>query len=104
MKRLRKSTDNKMIFGVAGGVADYFGTHPLLIRVAFVLLAFANGIGLLLYLALALLMPKPQAVADAPGAVLRQNLRAVPRELSDAGRKAAGTVRSWRRSGEGAGS
>lgn len=59
-KRLRKSRDKK-IAGVCGGVADYFGIDPTLVRVAWALLTILTvGFpGLLIYVILALVMPDP---------------------------------------------
>ncbi len=63
MKRtLTKSKSNKMIFGVCGGIGEYFGIDPTLIRLAFVLLAFLNGIGIVIYIILAVIMPSESAV------------------------------------------
>lgn len=58
MSNLRKSSSDKMVFGVCGGIAEYFGWDPTLVRVIFVVLTFA-GIGspVLIYLLLALIMP-----------------------------------------------
>ena len=64
-KRLIKST-NKKLFGVAGGLADYFNFDPTLVRVGFVVLAIicvpASLVG---YVALAILMPSPNTVTQA---------------------------------------
>jgi phage shock protein PspC (stress-responsive transcriptional regulator) len=58
MSKLRKSTTDKMVFGVCGGIAEYFGWDPTLVRVIFIVLTFA-GIGspILIYLILALIIP-----------------------------------------------
>src|SRR3954453_17119735 len=53
----RRSRTDKMIGGVAGGLAEYSGIDPLLWRVGFVALPFPRGPGLLLYLLLWVLMP-----------------------------------------------
>ena len=45
-KRLYRDENNKVIGGVCGGIANYFGTDPIIIRIIFVLLAFA-GAGIL---------------------------------------------------------
>ena len=47
-----------MVFGVCGGIAEYFGWDPTLVRVIFIVLTFA-GIGspILIYLILALIIP-----------------------------------------------
>ena len=63
-KRLIKST-NKKLFGVAGGLADYFNVDPTLVRVGFVVLFIicvpASLVG---YIALAILMPSPNPVTQ----------------------------------------
>jgi phage shock protein PspC (stress-responsive transcriptional regulator) len=55
--QLRRSRTDKMIGGVAGGLAEYSGIDALLWRVGFVALTFAGGSGILVYLLLWLLMP-----------------------------------------------
>ena len=61
-RRLVKSS-NRKIFGVAGGVADYFSLDPTLVRVGFVVLCLLCPlVGFGAYIALALIMPS--AVAD----------------------------------------
>src|SRR4051794_26564538 len=55
--QLRRSSTDKMIGGVCGGLADYSGIDPLLWRIGFVALAFAGGSGVLVYLLLWMLMP-----------------------------------------------
>ncbi len=63
-KRLTKSKDKKL-FGVAGGVADYFDVDPLLIRVGFVATTFCffplTFVG---YVALAIMMPSAAPVTE----------------------------------------
>jgi phage shock protein PspC (stress-responsive transcriptional regulator) len=55
--QLRRSRTDKVIGGVAGGLAQYSGIDALLWRVGLVALAFAGGTGVLVYLLLWLLMP-----------------------------------------------
>lgn len=47
-----------MIAGVAGGLADYFGLDPVLVRVLFVALAVFGGGGIILYIACWALIPE----------------------------------------------
>lgn len=54
--RLERRHDGRMLAGVARGLADYVGIDVILVRVVFVLLAFA-GVGIALYLAGWVLMP-----------------------------------------------
>ncbi len=57
-KRLVKSKDKKL-FGVAGGLAEYFDVDPLLMRVLIVVLTLLVGVTLVGYILLAIWMPKP---------------------------------------------
>lgn len=56
--QLSRSQSDRMIAGVCGGLATYIGIDPTLVRLAFVLLSLASGIGLAIYLILWLVMPK----------------------------------------------
>ena len=55
-KRLVKSTD-KTVFGVCGGLGNYFGIDPTVIRISFLVGFVFFGSGLVLYLILAIAMP-----------------------------------------------
>ncbi len=62
-KRLMKSRKGK-IAGVAGGIAEHFGWDPTVVRLLFVVGAFVTqGIAIPLYLLLAAVLPKPEAVS-----------------------------------------
>jgi phage shock protein PspC (stress-responsive transcriptional regulator) len=55
-KRLMRSQD-KMIFGVCSGLAEYMNVDPVVIRLLMVLFALMTGYGILIYFLLAILMP-----------------------------------------------
>lgn len=55
-KRLYKSETDKMIFGVCGGLAEYFQIDPSLVRIIAVFVAF-TGAGLLAYLVAGAILP-----------------------------------------------
>ena len=57
-KRLYLSDTDRKLFGVCGGLAEYFGLDSTLVRLLWVLAFFAFGTGLLAYLACALVMPR----------------------------------------------
>lgn len=59
MNKLTKSSYNRMIAGVCGGLADYFEMDPTLVRVGYVLLSFFTAAfpGLIVYIILAVIMP-----------------------------------------------
>ena len=56
-RKLTKS-NNRMIAGVCGGVADFLGWDPTLVRVIWALCILLGGFGLILYIILWLVMPK----------------------------------------------
>lgn len=66
-KRLVKSRSDRMVFGVAAGIANYFDIDPIIVRLIFVLLTLMGGHGILIYLILAVIMPDTPVTA-APSA------------------------------------
>ena len=59
-KRLYKSTENKMICGVCGGIAEYFNVDPTLIRLATAALTlFSVGSMVIAYFVAAIIIPEP---------------------------------------------
>lgn len=56
--RLLRSRDNRVLWGVAGGLAEHIGVSSLLVRVAFVVLSVFGGAGVLAYLVLAVALPE----------------------------------------------
>ena len=63
MKKLRKS-NKKMLFGVCGGVAEYFKIDPTIVRICVCLVALFKGVGVILYLIAALVMPESDMASD----------------------------------------
>jgi phage shock protein C len=57
-KRLFRSKRERMISGVCGGLAQYLGLDPTIIRLIFILLFFAPPSGVLIYLILWLITPE----------------------------------------------
>ena len=57
-RKLYRSTSNRQLAGVCGGLAEYFNLDPTLIRVLFVILAVLGGSGVILYIALWIIVPK----------------------------------------------
>src|SRR4051794_1605449 len=56
-RKLTRSTTDKHVWGVAGGLGRYFGIDPVIFRVAFAAATLVSGIGILAYIALRLLLP-----------------------------------------------
>ena len=62
-RTLTRDPGRAVLGGVAAGFGRYLDVDPVLVRLAFVILSFANGLGLLLYLASWALIPKEGATA-----------------------------------------
>ena len=62
-KKLTRSTDDRMLAGVAGGLAAYLNLDPALIRILFVIIALLGGgfTGVLIYIVLWIVMPEGDA-------------------------------------------
>ncbi|RHL43633.1 PspC domain-containing protein [Eubacterium ventriosum] len=56
-KRLYKSSRNKKICGVCGGIAEYLNIDPTVIRLITAIIGLAWGSGILLYIIMAFVMP-----------------------------------------------
>ena len=56
-RRLTRSSSDKVLGGVAGGLGRYFDIDPIIFRIGFVVLALAGGAGVLAYIAAWLLRP-----------------------------------------------
>ena len=64
VRRLYRDTDDAILAGVCSGIASYFAIDPVIVRIAFVVLAFLNGIGILLYILLWLIVPAATTPAE----------------------------------------
>ena len=61
---LQRSRRNKVVAGVCGGIADWLGWDPTIVRVLYVIVSVASAAfpGILVYLLLWVIMPKAPAV------------------------------------------
>jgi len=67
-RRLKRSSSDRVLGGVCGGLGAYLGVDPIIVRVVAVVLAFFGGAGILFYLAAWLLVPSDDPTAKAaPG-------------------------------------
>jgi phage shock protein C len=67
-KLLRRSRQDRVIAGVCGGLGRYLGVDPVLLRVAFVVLAIAGGSGILIYIVALIVIP-PERPGENVGEV-----------------------------------
>ena len=64
---LYRSRTNRKIWGVAGGLGEYFGTNPDTVRTIFLVFLLMAGFSVILYLFLAVMMPlAPEPTPDPP--------------------------------------
>lgn len=70
-KRLYRSRSDRMLFGVAGGFAEYLDLDPAVVRIVWAFLVLAAGAGFLLYIVAAIVIPEEPypgaAQTGAPG-------------------------------------
>lgn len=57
-RRLLRSSKDRVFWGVAGGLGEYFRLDPTLVRLAFAVSAFFGGLGVLAYLVMAVVVPE----------------------------------------------
>lgn len=57
MKRLYRSTYDRMLCGVCGGIAEYFQLDPTLVRLGWALFSILGGSGVLAYIIAAIIIP-----------------------------------------------
>ena len=67
-RRLYRCRHDRVIAGVAGGVAERFEIDPTLVRVLWILSVFFGGLGLLLYIVMAIIVPLEPEAGLATGA------------------------------------
>ncbi len=88
--RLYRSRSDRIIWGVCGGLAEYFGIDPTIVRIIAVLLAFANGAGILAYVILAIVVPLENSQVTEPKDVIKENVE----EMKETATKLAQEIRS----------
>jgi phage shock protein C len=88
--KLMRSKDDRVIAGVAGGLAQYFNLDPTLVRVAWVVAVVFGGFGFLAYVILWIVLPEgeqePSAVTVAEerfarGEISAEELRRIKDDL-----------------------
>lgn len=57
-KKLYRSTKNKILGGVCGGLGEYFDIDPSLVRLLWLVVVFMGGSGVLIYIILWIILPE----------------------------------------------
>ena len=80
--RLYRSTSQRMLGGVAAGLASYFGIDPNVVRLIFLVLAFVTGGGFaLVYMLLWLLIPGTASTATDVNQIVNENVTDIGAQL-----------------------
>jgi phage shock protein PspC (stress-responsive transcriptional regulator) len=87
-----RSESDRIISGVCGGIATYLGVDSVFIRLAFVLLAFASGLGILIYLILMIIMPKETNYNEISSKVVQDNIEELNSGVKRMGRHPQGPI------------
>ncbi len=83
--RITKSKTDKVIDGVCGGLAEYFSVDSVLVRLVFVLLIFFNGLGLILYIVLVIIMPRAETADQEAKETIKENVQEIGDRIKEAG-------------------
>lgn len=90
-KRLYRSRSDRMIWGVCGGLAEYFDIDPTIVRIIAVLSIFLNGMGILAYIILAIVVPMESSEAATPKDVIKENVEEMKQAASQLGQEIRST-------------
>lgn len=83
--RLYRSTTNRMIAGVAGGLGEYFNIDPTIIRIIFILLTLFNGIGLVVYILMWIIVPTENQSNSKNTDTIQENLQEMKKSAKSFG-------------------
>jgi phage shock protein C len=89
-RRLFRSRTDSVLSGVCGGLGLYLQIDPGLVRIFFVLLALGNGLGVLIYILLWIVVPREDFARDV---TLADTARAAANEIADQARSVGEEVR-----------
>jgi phage shock protein PspC (stress-responsive transcriptional regulator)/uncharacterized integral membrane protein len=84
-KRLYRSRSQRVIFGVCGGLAEYFGIDPVIVRVIAVVSIFISGLGILAYIIMAVVVPLESSQGTTPQDVVRENVEEIKERTGELG-------------------
>ena len=88
-RRLYRSEKERLLGGVCGGLAEYFKTDPVLVRVIFVILTFLLGglLGLVAYIVLWIIVPRASSPDLSAKEAVKDNIEELKETATEAGKK-----------------
>lgn len=99
-RRLYRNEEDVILAGVASGIATYFDIDPVIVRILFIIFAFFNGIGILVYIILWLVVPVAQTTAQkyamrGEKVTLSHITKRVKKNLSDIDTEVLRAQKAW---------
>jgi phage shock protein C len=82
-RKLYRSSSDRIISGVCGGLAEHFEIDPTLVRVIFIVLALMSGVGVIIYLALALLVPSEGKEEKSPKETIKEGAEEIGQKAKE---------------------
>jgi len=89
-RRLYRSRSDRMIWGVCGGLAKYLNVDPTVVRLVMVLLVFANGIAILAYIIMAIIVPPEGSKTVQFKERMRENVEEMTKTADELGEEIRG--------------
>jgi len=80
-----------MIWGVCGGLANYFDMDPTIVRIIFVLLALANGVGIVVYIIMAIVVPLEGSRVTTSKEAIKENVEEIKETAGQIGNEIRST-------------
>jgi len=80
-----------MVWGVCGRLAKYFDIDPTIVRIIFVVLIFANGLGILAYIIMAIVVPLEGSKVTGPKEAIKENVEEIKETAEELGREIRST-------------
>jgi len=91
-RRLYRSRSDRLIWGVCGGLAEYFDMDPTIVRIIAVLSVFITGVGIVAYIILALVLPLEESKATQPKDTMKENVEEMRGTADELGREIRATL------------
>jgi len=64
VKKLYRNRTDRKIWGVCGGVANYFSIDPTIVRILAIISLFFSGVGIIIYLIMTVIVPLEGPVSE----------------------------------------
>jgi phage shock protein PspC (stress-responsive transcriptional regulator) len=90
-RRLYRSRDDRLIFGVCGGLAKYFDIDPVIVRIITIVVALATGVGILAYIGMAIVVPLENSQVKEPKDVVKENVEEIKQTATQLGEELRST-------------